>query len=135
MKTLLLDANVLLRFLRDDDPVQAPAARRLLTEARDGKVRVRLTTITLAEVFYALRASYKMPRAECARLLAQVVRTGVCHVESEALMLATLARVETANVDFGDAYLAAEAVLSGAGVASFDTDFARFPEVRWYRPE
>ena len=134
MKTWLLDANVLLRFLRDDDPVQAPAARRLFIEARDGKVSLRLTTITLAEVFYALRASYKMPRAECARLLAQVVRTGICQVENESLVLAALARVETANVDFGDAYLAAEAVLSGVGVASFDEDFARFPDVRWHRP-
>ncbi len=134
MNTLLLDANVLLRFLRDDDPVQAPAARRLLIEGRDGKVRLRLTTITLAEVFYALRASYKLPRVECARVLAQVVRTGVCEVENEALVLATLARVEAANVDFGDAYLAAEAVASGAGVASFDEDFGRFPDVRWHRP-
>lgn len=134
MNTLLLDANVLLRFLRDDDPVQAPAARRLLIEARDGKVLLRLTTITLAEVFYVLRASYKMPRAECARLLAQVVRTGVCQVENEALVLATLARVEAANVDFGDAYLAAEAVAGGAAVASFDEDFGRFPDVRWYCP-
>ena len=43
-------------------------------------------------------------------------------------------QVETANVDFGDDYQAAEAVLSGAGVASFDEDFARFPDVRWHRP-
>lgn len=134
MNTLLLDANVLLRFLRDDDPVQAPAARRLLIEARDGKVLLRLTTITLAEVFYALRASYKLPRAECARILGQMVRTGVCHVENEAQVMATLARVEAANVDFGDAYLAAEAVSSGAAVASFDEDFGRFPDVRWHRP-
>lgn len=134
MNTLLLDATVLLRFLRDDDPVQAAAARRLLTEARDGKVLLRLTTITLAEVFYALRASYKIPRAECARLLAQIVRTGVCEVENETLVLATLARVEAANVDFGDAYLASEAAASGAGVASFDEDFGRFPEVRWFQP-
>ena len=49
-------------------------------------------------------------------------------------MLATLARVKTANVDFGYAYLAAEAALNGAEVASFDEDFARYPEVCWHRP-
>jgi hypothetical protein len=39
------------------------------------------------------------------------------------LVLATLARGETANMDFGDAYLAAEAVASDAGVTSFHEDF------------
>jgi predicted nucleic acid-binding protein len=134
METLLLDANVLLRFLRDDDPVQAPAARGLLLDGRDGKVVLRLTTITIAEVFYALRASYKLPRKECARVLAELVRTGVFEMENETLVLATLGRVEAANVDFGDAYLAAEASASGAGVASFDEDFGRFADVRWHRP-
>ena len=44
-------------ILRDDDPVQSQAARRLLIEARDGGVSQRLTMITLVEVFYAFRAS------------------------------------------------------------------------------
>jgi predicted nucleic acid-binding protein len=38
MKRLHLDANVVLRFLRDDDPKQSPAARRLIHEASEGKV-------------------------------------------------------------------------------------------------
>jgi len=44
-------------ILRDDDPVQSQAARRLLIETRNGGVSQRLTMITLVEVFYAFRAS------------------------------------------------------------------------------
>ncbi len=33
-----------------------------------------------------------------------------------------------------DAHLAALAVEHGVRICSFDSDFARFPEARWYRP-
>ncbi|HEY2881712.1 MAG TPA: PIN domain-containing protein, partial [Pirellulales bacterium] len=45
-----------------------------------------------------------------------------------------LARVAAANVDFGDAYLAAAAIESCVPVASFDRDFDRFADVVRFEP-
>ncbi|MSU51733.1 MAG: PIN domain-containing protein [Opitutus sp.] len=135
MKRLHLDADVVLRFLRDDDVKQSPAARRLIGEANEGKVVLVLSTVTVAEIFYALRASYKLPRPEIATLLDGLVRSGVFEVEYEVRLLAALARVRTANVDFGDAWLAAAAGEAGEAVASFDEDFGKFPDVEWVRPK
>jgi predicted nucleic acid-binding protein len=130
VKRLHLDANVVLRFLRDDDPGQSPAARRLIGEANDGKVTLVLSAVTVAEIFYALRASYKMPRPEVAELLTHLVRSGVFEVEHEPRLLDTLARVHPANVDFGDAWLAATAAEAGEPVATFDDDFDAFSDVK-----
>lgn len=135
MKRLHLDANVVLRFLRDDEPAQSEAARRLFREASAGRVELVLGPLTVAEIFYALRASYGMGRAEIAALLDPLVRSGVLEVEREARLLDALARVRAANVDFGDAWLAATAVEAGEAVASFDEDFGRFPDVGWQRPK
>lgn len=135
MKRLHLDANVVLRFLRDDDPRQSPAARRLMAEASEGKIAPVLSIVTIAEIFYALRASYKLPRPEIATLLDGLVRSGVFEVEEEVRLLDALVRVKTANVDFGDAWLAATATAAGESVASFDEDFAKFPDVVWHRPK
>ncbi len=135
MKRLQLDANVVLRFLRDDDPKQSLAARRLISDASEGKVTLVLGAVTAAEIFYALRASYRMARPEIADVLDQLVRSGVLEFEHEARLLDTLARVRTAKVDFGDAWLAATAVETGDAVASFDEDFGRFPDVVWHRPK
>lgn len=134
MKRLHLDANVVLRFLRDDDPKQSPAARRLIGEANEGKVTLILSAVTVAEIFYALRASYKMPRAEIAPLLTGLLRSGVFEAEHELRLLDTLARVQKANVDFGDGWLAATAAEAGEAVASFDEDFRLFADVPWHRP-
>lgn len=135
MKRLHLDANVVLRFLRDDDATQSPAARRLIGEASKGAVVAVLSVVTAGEIFYALRASYKMPRPEAAALLDGLVRSGAFEIEQEGRLLAALARVRTANVDFGDAWLAATAVEAGEAVASFDEDFSKFSDVEWVRPK
>lgn len=135
MKRLHLDANVVLRFLRDDDPKQSPAAHRLMREANEGKIALVLSAVTMAEIFYALRASYKLSRPEIATLLDGLVRSGVFELEAEARLLDALARVRTANVDFGDAWLAATAAEAGEPVASFDEDFGKFSDVDWHRPK
>ena len=134
MKRVHLDANVVLRFLRDDDRKQSPAARQLVLDAKEGKLILLLSVLTLAEIFYALRASYKLARPEIATLLGGLVRSGVFEIEHEVRLLDALKRVQTANVDFGDAWLAATAVETGETVASFDTDFAKFSDVIWLRP-
>jgi predicted nucleic acid-binding protein len=135
MKRLHLDANVVLRFLRDDDAKQSPAARRLIGEASKGAVVAVLSVVTVAEIFYALRASYKMPRPEAAALLDGLVRSGAFEIEQEQRLLGALARVRTANVDFGDAWLAATAVEAGEPLASFDEEFGKFSDVEWMRPK
>ena len=132
MKRCHLDANVVLRFLRNDDPKQSAAARRLIENAQAGRIVLLLSSVTIAEVFYAFRASYKMPRADTAKLLSSLLRTSLFEVEHEERVFDTLQRVENLNVDFGDAYLAATAIESNESVASFDNDFSKFTALERY---
>lgn len=130
MKRCLLNANVLLRFMRNDDPVQSPQARQLLLRAQRGEVRLACTVLTCAEVFYALRASYQVARPVAAEALLQVMASGVLEMEQQSLLVDALHRVVAHNVDLGDAVLAAQAAISGDEVATFDQDFNRFADVR-----
>ncbi len=132
MNCCRLDANVLLRFLRDDDVVQSVQARTLLASAQKGEVNLAASVLTMAEVFYALRASYGFSRSEAAELLTRVLRTDVIDVERAETVANALERVQHANVDFGDAMLAAEAAATRDEVATFDRDFERFPDVKRY---
>jgi len=129
MKRLHVDANVILRFLRNDDAKQSPRARSLVDSAQRGETALILFSITLAEVFYALRASYRMSRTDAADLLIRLLHTGVFELEDENRMLDALARVARANVDFGDAHLAALAVSTGEPIVTFDQDFKKFSDV------
>jgi predicted nucleic acid-binding protein len=129
-----LDANVLLRFLRNDHRDHSPRAARFIQDANGGKAILEVAAVTVAEIFYALKAAYKVDRRTAAKTLAAVLNTPAFHLPERRRVLDALARVERANVDFGDAYIAATAVETGVAAASFDHDFDRFPDVQRREP-
>lgn len=124
-----LDANVVLRFLRDDDRKQSPAAARLFADAKSGKIRLTMSAVTVAEIFYVLARAYKHPKPDAAAKILPLVQSGVIEVDDRAVIVDSLERVRKANVDFGDAYLAATAAAHGDIVSSFDGDLGSFADV------
>jgi predicted nucleic acid-binding protein len=124
-----LDANVILRFLRNDDPRQSPAAARLFQKAAGGTAALFVSAVTINEVFYAFTSSYKLSHPDAAGKLLPFVRAGVVEFEHEHCLLDALRRVISENVDFGDAYLAARAAHAGDLVASFDHDLKKFKDI------
>ena len=127
-----LDANVILRFLRNDDPNQSPTAATLFQKAATGKAPLFVSAVTINEVFFAFTSFYKLSESETAKKLLPFVRTGIAEFEHEEALLDALQRVIAANVDFGDAFLAATAVAQKESVASFDRDFRKFKDVKLY---
>jgi len=119
----------LLRFLRNDDPRQSPAAAKLFASAGNAKVHLSLSAVTVAEIFYVLPRAYRLTRADAAAKLIPLLQSAVLSVDNRRRVIDTLKRVATANVDFGDAYLAATAAEQGDPVASFDRDLQAFPDI------
>ena len=131
---LHLDANVVLRFLRNDDPLQSPAAARLFESAKAKKLRVAISAVTVAEIFYVLARVYKHSKPDAAAKLRPLVQSDVIEVDDRSRVLDALERIVSANVDFGDGYLAATAAEDGAGIASFDEDLRRFQDIETVVP-
>jgi len=131
-RRIRLDANIILRFLCNDDPRQSPAAARLFQKAAVGAETLFVSTITISEVFYAFTSAYKLSRSEAAGKLLPLVRAGVVEFEEEDCLIETLRRVISENVDFGDVYLAAGAARSQDLVASFDRDLRKFEDIQIY---
>jgi predicted nucleic-acid-binding protein len=100
-----LGTNILLRSMLNDDPVQSPAARRLLQsldESRRGFVNIPV----MLEFFWVLRSRYKLPRTRLAGALRDLLE--VRHLEFEAFETIGKALViyERLAADFSDAVLA-----------------------------
>lgn len=127
-----IDANVILRFLRNDSPKLTPLAINLFKKAGSGEAALFVSAVTINEVFYVLASFYKLPRQETAKILLSFVRSGIAGFENIDCLVDALKRVIDENVDFGDAYLAAEAAQTGDRVASFDKDLKRFKDIQLY---
>ncbi len=124
-----VDANVILRFLRNDDPKQSPLAAELFKRAQSGSPKLLVSAVTLLEVFYVLATSYGIPRVGAARMVAGLLNTGAIVCEDDGIAMDALTSIDSNKISFGDAYLAASARHGGEPVASFDKGMARFSDV------
>ncbi len=101
-----------------------------------GETELILEDVVLAETVWTLSSYYRVNRQEIAEvLLVLLAEDGIVNPDKAALERA-LALYGRHNVDFVDAFLAAQALVADPPeVYSFDHDFDRIPGVRRLEPE
>ncbi|NPV48456.1 MAG: hypothetical protein HPY69_16070 [Armatimonadetes bacterium] len=121
-----VDANVILRYVLDDDPKLAPRARRIMAVVEAGQVRVQCDPVNLAEVVWVLSSYYGLAPADIAAGLLPLVQAEGFVVPDKPRYLRALALYGSGVHHFGDAcaWAAAEADCEGR-LFSFDRALAR----------
>jgi predicted nucleic acid-binding protein len=127
----LVDTNVLLRFLSGEPAGQAAAARKLFTRAAGGEVVLDISPMIVAEAFYTLHSFYGVGRKTAAEKLSLLLQQHGVKLRDATAVLSALERIQTANVGFADAFLAAVAAEEEVPVASFDRDFDKLDTTRF----
>jgi predicted nucleic acid-binding protein len=127
-----VDANIILRFLRNDDPRQSPAAAELFKRGQTGELRLIVSPVIVLEVFYVLVKSYVMPRPEAASILDTFLTSGLVWCEDGGITEDALRRITANKISFGDAYLVAMAARAKEEIVSFDQGIAGFKDARLY---
>jgi predicted nucleic acid-binding protein len=132
---VLADANIFLRFLRNDHPTHSAAARTVIEAAGNGSVMLRVLEVVVVDTFYALTAPRMgVARPLGARQLAALLQQPGMDLEDKARVLEILSLCEIKNVDYCDAALIVEARREKLPVLSYDRDFAKAPEVESLSP-
>jgi predicted nucleic acid-binding protein len=127
-----LDANVILRFLRNDDAQQSPVAAELFKRAQAKDLQLVTTAVIVLEVFYVLARVYAMPRVDAAKILHSLLASGLVLCDDGGLLLDALQRITANKIFFGDAYLAATAAFAKEEIVTFDKGMAVFKDIRFY---
>ena len=110
---VIFDANMILRYLLDDDKTMSEKAEEYLTTNR-----VRVTIEVIAEVVYVLKGVYKLERKEISQILKDFLKLVDCQ-EKEVLNLA-LDTYSNHNLDFIDSVLYAYSEVKNFEIATFD---------------
>lgn len=139
---MLVDANLLL-YAVDRSTAQHAAAREWLAGVLNGRRRVGLPWQSIGAFLRIIThprvTARPLTGAEAWRFVQDWLDADPCWIppagERTAAVYAELAaaRPVTANL-VPDAMLAALAIEHGLTVMTADTDFGRFPEVRWVNP-
>ncbi len=120
-----LDTNVLVRFIRRDDPEQEKRVLNVMRRAERGELALRVSAIVIAEVIWVLGSVYGYaPTAIADALRAFLIADGVA-IDEEDVVIEAL-RLMREGAAFIDAYVAALARSRREPVFTFDAGFKRF---------
>lgn len=119
-----IDTNVIVRYLIRDDEEQYAAAAALmesLTETTPGF----LTSVTMAEIYWVLQRTYKIPRAVALSRIRQLLEVGVLEFDDGEGIVQALELAEE-GADLADALMQTTFQQFGATAAvTFDKDASR----------
>jgi predicted nucleic-acid-binding protein len=127
---LFLDANAILRYLRDDVPVQANAVRLRLIQAQAGRLVLEIHPLILAEVLFVLQSFYAVPRQKIAAVLTTFLDTPGIKMHEERRVREAFTRYLKNKVSFIDAYLAVLGAEFSWEILSFDKGLDKFRDIR-----
>jgi predicted nucleic-acid-binding protein len=123
-----LDANMLIRYLTQDDAVQSPKATKIierrLTEENPGFVSV----VAMVEIVWVLDRAYGLADREIAAAVERMLQLEVLVVENEQEVFAAMTALKQGRGSFADALIAELGTRAGCShTLTFDKTAVRLP--------
>lgn len=116
-----LDSNVLIRYLTQDDPVQAERASRLIERQLSEKQPGFISLIVLVEIWWVLKRLYCANPAELRQTFQDLLDTRQFVIEQRGVVMQALKRIETSSGDIADTLIVELGLAAGCDrVVTFD---------------
>ena len=74
-KDVVIDTNLLVRYLTDDEPQKAEAVDVLLNGAGKGEIKILIPSVVIAELVWVLESFYKMTADDITELVEAILNT------------------------------------------------------------
>jgi predicted nucleic acid-binding protein len=126
----LLDTNLIVRFLVGDHEKHARAAAKLFEAADRNERTLIVLPAVLAECVFVLESFYKRSRSDIGRALVTLLSSPGVEIPEMEIHLDALERYAVNNLHFVDCTLAAYAASKKLALATFDSDFRIFEDVK-----
>jgi predicted nucleic acid-binding protein len=135
MASRFVDANVLLRYLLNDDPNRSAAALELLERIDRGEESAETSLLAIFEVIFTLQRRRKLSKRKIGEHLTYIVEMSHLRIPERQLLNRSLDLYVEENISFADAYIAASMLSQGISeIYSWDADFDRIPEITRLEP-
>ena len=120
-----LDTNVILRYIMQDDPVQARQATALI-ESLTADEPGFIPMIVLVEMVWVLFSAYRLNRHQVAQVLEQLAQLKEIRLDSTDLVLKALRVFKAGTADFSDCLIVRVAANQGCHkTVTFDVAAAK----------
>lgn len=103
--TVVIDTNILLRYLRNDHPTLSIKAKKIFDRAYDNRINIYLDEIILAETIWVLSSFYKTPKSFIvSKLLEQLYFDWIINPRKK-LMIKALGLFGKTNLSYIDCWI------------------------------
>ncbi len=100
-----LDTNVLVRYLTEDDPVQARRAAAFITTTVTRGERCFVSPTVLCELCWVLRAAYRVGKSDLLLTLDRILATSQFVVGDKDVVRAAVEAYRAGQAEFADYYI------------------------------
>lgn len=126
-----LDTNILVRYLTQDDPVQAKKAAHDIEKELSAGDMFFIADIVMCELVWVLESAYGYARKEIALVFDRILRTIQFQFENKDLLWQSLADYRSNNGDFADYLIGRAGRKAGCReILTFDTGLKDSPLFR-----
>ncbi|WP_457623014.1 PIN domain-containing protein [Persephonella sp.] len=105
MKSILVDANVILRYLLADNKDFFEKSEEVFNRAFNGEIEVYIKEVVIAEVVYVLEKFYNLDRQEIAEVLKNLLLLRGIKTENKVYVLRAFDIYADKKLDFVDCIL------------------------------
>ena len=129
MNSIVLDTNIILRFITADDKEKQEKTARLFERIKEGKITAFIHDVIFAETVFVLvsKKLYNLPKSKIQALLLPIVNLKNIKFNSKKNIKRALELFVRHGLDFEDALIAAYAETKKIEIVSFDRDFKKIP--------
>lgn len=106
-KTVLLDTNIILRFLLVDQPEYFKQSKNLLLQAEKGMITCYIDSVVFAEIIWTLTSFYKMKRSDVTTKLEMLLAQSWMVNEHKQTLLSALHQYQETTLDYIDCWILA----------------------------
>jgi len=104
-KKVVIDTNLLVRYLINDDQKKADAVDNLLDRAIKGEARIIVPSVVIAELVWVLESFYQLKADVILELVEAIVNTSGLDVTDKSMVISALRLYKNRNIDFIDAWI------------------------------
>jgi predicted nucleic acid-binding protein len=120
MNVVLVDANIILRYLLADHPQLSAQAKSLFLKAEEGKVKLYCDEIVIAEVIWVLSSLYKTPKGEIVSQLEIILSQNWTINPRKNLILESLNLYSSSSLSYIDCWLLKLSEIENLRLETFD---------------
>lgn len=131
MKEIIADTNIFIRFFLNDEQKLSAFAKDIVNHCVAGKYSLVILPAIFLEIAWLLRSFYKLSKNEIVKKIESMFQIPNLKFINEELVLKTVDIFKKHNVDFIDAFVAANMdALKIEKIFSFDHDFDKIKSVK-----